>query len=473
MNKLVVGYVRISVKDTGDSVGNQISLIKEYCSVHNLKLDDIYVDDGSSGINFERSAFLKLKSNIERGLISTLIVKDISRLGREAFLSSYYINEYFKQHNVLFITIDDEDINNEMLVNIRSIMNDSYVKDASLKRKSVAINKTFNHEYIGPYPPFGYDIVYSSGLRTLSINEFEANIVKDIFSLTVDGFDLDYIAIYLNNLFLNDLRDFRRKSTTYTWNSKKVRKVLENPVYKGDLVVRKSYKYNYKDKKRKYISPRDYQIIENVFPSIVNKECFLQVNDRLRKYKTHKKKRHESYLENKVICNKCGIYMKFYQRYKNDRREYYFKCPKCLKSILLNKLLMIIKENINCLLSDIDKPLVIDNLQKRFNLYVTEIQKRNTEDINTENLKLREVYIKKYNGFIDQESFKKIKDSIDNKKNILLRNNNIISNYKIQDINKLYENLTSNLNLEKVIRKVYINEKIIIKYCFHKKRTMN
>lgn len=467
MNKLVVGYVRVSVKDTSNSVDNQISLIKEYCGFHNLKLDDIYIDDGSSGINFERSAFLKLKRNIECGLISTLIVKDISRLGREAFLSSYYINEYFKLHNVSFITIDNDDTNNDVLVNIRSIMNDSYVKDASLKRKSVAINKTLKHEYIGPYPPFGYDIVYSLGLRTLSINKWEAKLVKDIFSLTLDGYNGDYISSYLNNLSLSDLKYFNKERNAYAWNSKKVRRILENPVYKGDLVVRKSYKNNYKDKKRKYISPREYQVIENVFPSIVSKELFSQVNSKLKKYKTHKKKRKSTYLEHKIICNKCGIYMKFYQRHKNDRCEYYFKCPKCLKSILLKKLLTIINENINQLLFDVDKQLVINNTLNSFNIYKLENEDKIMDDIIIENLKLKEAYIKKYKGIINIQDFKKIKVAIDNKKNILQKRHDAFSNYEIENIDKLYGLSVNNLDYDKLIKNIYIGRKIIIKYCFH------
>lgn len=467
MNKLVVGYVRVSVKDTSNSVDNQISLIKEYCGFHNLKLDDIYIDDGSSGINFERSAFLKLKRNIECGLISTLIVKDISRLGREVFLSSYYINEYFKIHNVSFITIDSEDTNNDVLVNIRSIMNDSYVKDCSLKRKGVAINKTLKHEYIGPYPPFGYDIVYSSELRTLSINKWEARLVRDIFSLTLDGYNGDYISNYLNNLFLADLKHFSKKRIVYAWNSKKVRRILENPVYKGDLIVRKSYKNNYKDKKRKYISPREYQIIENVFPSIVSKELFSQVNSKLKKYKCHKKKRLNTYLEKKVICNKCRIYMKFYQRHKNDRCEYYFKCPECLKSILLKKMLTIINEHINRLLFDVDKQLVINNVLNTFSIYKLETKDKIMDDIKIENLKLKESYIKKYNGIITQQGFKKIKSAIDNKKKFLLKKHNVFSNYEIENIDNLYDTSVNNLDFEKLIDNIYVDKKIIIKYYFH------
>lgn len=467
MNKFIVGYVRVSVKDNGNSIGNQISLIKDYCNSNNLKLDDIYVDNGISGIDFSREAFLKLKKDIELGLISTVIVKDISRLGRELFLSSYYINEYFKLHNVLLISINNEDTTNKVLVNIHSIMNDYYVKEASLKRRNVAINKTLNHEFIGPYPPFGYDIVYFNGLRTLSINEREASVVKDIFNLNFNGYSLNYIVVYLNNIFLDDLKKKSKKTTTYTWNIKKVRKMLENPVYKGDLVIRKSYKYNYKDKKRKYIRPSDYQIIEDAFPSVVDKELFLQVNNRLKKYKNYKKAKEKVRFANKVFCNKCGNYMKCYQRHKNAKLEYYFKCSKCLKSIILKKILVAIDENISNLMAGVDKQIVINNCSYKIKCYVESIKDNIREQIRVNDLKLKETYIKNYSGEITQQVFKKEKISIDNKRKALLKILDKSTNFKIDDIDILYKNSIDKLVKKELVESIYIDEQIIVKYSFH------
>lgn len=467
LNKFIVGYVRVSVKDNGNSIGNQISLIKDYCNSNNLKLDDIYVDNGISGIDFSREAFLKLKKDIELGLISTVIVKDISRLGRELFLSSYYINEYFKLHNVLLISINNEDTTNRVLVNIHSIMNDYYVKEASLKRRNVAINKTLNHEFIGPYPPFGYDIFYFNGLRTLSINENEASIVKDIFNLNFNGYSLNYIAVYLNNILLDALKVKNKKTATNTWNNRKVRRILENPVYKGDLVVRKSYKYNYKDKKRKYIRPSDYQIIENVFPSIVDKELFLQVNNRLKKYKNYRKAKEKVMFENKVFCNKCGNYMRCYQKHKNNKLEYYFKCSKCLKSIILKKILVAIDENISNLVADVNKRMVINNCFSKIKCYIESIKDSIREKIRVNDLKLKEAYIKNYSGEITQQDFKKVKKSIDNKKKTLLKMFDNVTNFKMDDIDILYKNSIDKLVKKELVESIYIDEQIIVKYSFH------
>ena len=135
--------------DFSSSIYNQLGFIKSYAKSMGLSIDKEYIDDGYSGINFDRPGFEELKEDIEKGLIGVVITKDLSRLGRDFIETAYYISEYFARYNVRYIAINDrfdsdnpDDTNQEIMLSIRSLINDRYVKDASVKRKQVAEAKT-------------------------------------------------------------------------------------------------------------------------------------------------------------------------------------------------------------------------------------------------------------------------------------------------------------------------------------------
>lgn len=148
-NKLVCAYVRISNedldknKDYSVSIYNQLSLIKEYAKRMGLKIDKEYIDDGYSGINFERPGFESLRNDVDDGKVAVIITKDMSRLGREFIETAYYISEYFPKHNVRYISINDnydsEDPNNsqkDLMLAVQSIINDRFIKETSTKLKA-------------------------------------------------------------------------------------------------------------------------------------------------------------------------------------------------------------------------------------------------------------------------------------------------------------------------------------------------
>ncbi|MBR3003283.1 MAG: recombinase family protein [Clostridia bacterium] len=160
-------YIRLSEEDINktqkfsESILNQIQLIEEYAKKNNIQINKKYIDDGYSGINFARPAFEKMLKDIEQKKIDTIITKDFSRLGREFIETSFYITRFFPEHNIRYIAINEDydsiKKNNdakEMMVGIKGIINDRYVKDTSKKIKAVKDQKTEEGYYLGFIAPF-------------------------------------------------------------------------------------------------------------------------------------------------------------------------------------------------------------------------------------------------------------------------------------------------------------------------------
>lgn len=395
---MIVGYIRVSVDNKTDSIQNQILLIKEYAKYNNLNIDKFYIDNGCSGMTFFREGFQELKSDIELKKVDTVIVKDISRLGRDSFETSYYINEFFVINNVKLISLDYT--NDAILINIRSIMNEQYVKDCSIKRKCVAYFKTMNHEFIGPKAPYGYRIDYINNKRTLVIEDSEALIVRDIFNKWIQGYSLAAISDYLNSLPI--------ETNKYSWNSLKLRRMLENVVYKGDLVVRKSETPKKGEKKRKYISKNKYDVILDVFPSIISKDIFELANCNLKRYTNHKKSKKNCIFENLIFCGECNIKMHYYQRYKNNKYEYYYKCLTCSKTIFLSKLNRIIDSVSYELFNCVDKDIVINKAKIKVDYLLKSILCELLSKKENFLKKNKELYMKKNNNDISELEFLKL-----------------------------------------------------------------
>lgn len=366
---MIVGYARISDRNNkSESINNQIDLIKEYCKSNDLKIDKIYIDNGYSGINEDREGLRNLKSDIELGKVTMLIVKDISRIGRDTFNTSYIVNEYLVKYNVTLISLDE--CYDESFINIKSILNEYYVKSASFSRKSTAIMKTLNKEFIGVYAPFGYKVAIVDNRRTLVINECEASVVRLIFDLRLKGYEIGDVGSYLKRYISSLTAEYTANVRKRTWNYQSLYKTLKNVVYKGDLVVRKSKKDDYHEKVRKYISKRDLEVIPNVFPAIVSEDIFNRVNTCMKSYESHKRIREESYLKDKVFCSNCLSDMRYYQRHKRDKYECYFKCLKCNKTILLSKLNLIVEGEKDKLIKNILKNNVIDMVLRKMRSFI-------------------------------------------------------------------------------------------------------
>ena len=290
MIKLICLYARVSKDDNNidsysSSITNQINYIKTFAKENKMKIDKEYIDDGYSGGNFDRPSFKKLENDIKNNIVNTLIVKDMSRLGRNFLENIYYINIFFNEYNVRFISINENfdtfsnsDFYNNFFLKIRSIYNESYIKDISLKRKQISDLKVLNGEYIAPYAPYGYVIKHVNNKRVLDIDLNTSNIVKIIYDKIIEGKSKNEICSYLNKNNIPTPIFYIKKSTNNNWNNNMIYKIIRNRIYLGELVIKKTYKKDFKDKKRYCIGYNNYKTIKNCHPAIISEYIFNLAN---------------------------------------------------------------------------------------------------------------------------------------------------------------------------------------------------
>ncbi len=203
MNNYIAGlYIRLSKEDenkkdiNSESVENQINLLREYAFSNNYFVYDTYIDDGYTGTNFNRPSFMRLIKDIEDKKINMVIVKDLSRFGRDYILTGYYLEMFFPSKNIRFISILDnyDSINNiNEYIPFKSIINDMYSRDNSKKIKAALRIKQQMGKWVGGTTPFGY-VQDPKDKNHLIINKEESVIVKKIYSLFLKGYSLTKIS---------------------------------------------------------------------------------------------------------------------------------------------------------------------------------------------------------------------------------------------------------------------------------------
>lgn len=433
-NRLTVAYVRLSqedmnkLKDFSESIYNQIGLIKSYAKSMGLKIDKEYIDDGFSGTNFDRPGFEKLIEDIEKGIVGVIITKDMSRLGRNFIETAYYISEYFPKHGVRYIAINDEfdseNPNNseqEIMLGFKSLINDRYVKDSSVKRKQIAEAKTSEGQFIGFIAPYGYKVVKQDGKRTLEIDEYAAGIVKRIFTEIASGKTRQEVADGLNKdkiippvLYMN-MTPSKNKKYYYDWSDKVIYRILKNKTYTGKIVKRKSSKNSYLQKKREVIPIRDRETIDNCHPVIITEQLFNEANDKLLVMKRKEKNDYCGLFSNLVICGECGRTMTACRRSDRANVKYFFSCTKVVdrkpcpnRTVADSKLRTVIISTLQEIIEDyVSEEEVITQATKnlikseRPNLKISHLK----EDIELHNKNIRNLYLQKTKGEITLEQF--------------------------------------------------------------------
>ena len=435
--RLTVAYVRLSQEEFGKdkefstSIYNQLGFIKSFATTMGLSVDKEYIDDGYSGTNFDRPGFEQLKEDIENGLVGVILTKDMSRLGRNFLETAYYMSEYFPKKNVRYISINDqydssnpEDMTQDVLLGIRSLINDRYVKDVSVKRKQVADAKTNEGQFIGFQAPYGYKIVKEDRKRTLEIDEYAANIVKRIFTEIASGKTRAEVAEMLNQekvvppmLYLK-MTPSKKKKYFYDWSAPVIYRILKNQTYTGRIVKRKSSKKDYHQKKRDVIPIRDRETIENCHPAIITDELFESANNRLKQMKRKIKNNYNGLFAGLVVCGECGRIMTPCHINRPDRKvkeQYYFQCTKVVdrvpcksRNIAESKLRAIITDTLNEIIDNyVDEKEIVDQATKRLlrkerpNLKISNLK----SDIDLHNNNIRNLYLKKTKGEISLDEF--------------------------------------------------------------------
>lgn len=319
-------YTRLSHDDerTGDSasIENQKAMLCNYVKEQQWNLIEIYADDGYTGTNFERPAFNQMITDAKHGKINTILCKDLSRFGRDYIEIGKYTDYLFPTIGCRFIALHDgvDTItnNNEMLMIFKNVMNDLYAKDTSDKIKAVRQNAYKQGQYIGAYPPYGYQ-KNPKNTHQLIIDERVASNVKLIFSLRAKGYGFRRIASHLNEMKIKSPRDYyydrigeiNPQYQNHFWNDVTIRKLLRNEVYIGNLVQNKTGHVSYKNKQM-IAKPEDEWIrVDNTHEAIIDKEMWEQtVEVDQKNTKARSNKAGElSLFSGLVYCSDCGFAM--------------------------------------------------------------------------------------------------------------------------------------------------------------------
>lgn len=377
-----------------NSISNQKVLIDKYISnKQDLKLVDYYIDDGYSGTNFNRPAFKKLLRNIINKNINAIIIKDLSRLGRNHIEVDNYLENIFPMINVRFISIienidsyeNPESLDN-YIVPIKNLMNDAYAKDISKKVKSVLKTKKVNGEFVGAFAPYGYKKSPEDNHKFVRDME-AAYYVLFIFNSILKGKSPSEIANELNKRNImtpaiykkEKILDQCRDNINEKWNAKMINRILKNRTYTGDLIQGKKKVESYKIHKLIDANKDEWIITKNHHEPIISEEKFNQVqeiieNSNARINKDGKVDLFYGYLK----CGDCGS--KFKKSGEYYYCESYARYKKCTKhSINRNKLINKVEENIkrknkkikeldrNILLQLIDNIIIFDNKNIKIN----------------------------------------------------------------------------------------------------------
>ena len=343
-------YCRLSSDDgdnaESDSIKNQRELITYYLKKEDdLKIVDYYVDDGISGTSFNRPGFKRMFNDIVNGKINTVIVKDLSRFGRNYIDVGNYLEQIFPIYNIRFIAINDnvdsfkdpKSINN-VVVPFKNIMNDEYARDISNKVRSVLLTKSKNGEFVGGTTPYGYK-KDPKDIHHLIIDEDEAKNVRLIYKMALNGAGVLKICKYLNNNNILCRKEIQRRNkyqislestieeSRYKWSKTTVSNVLTNETYIGNLVYNRTGTINYKNHKQVAKPKEEWIIVQGTHEGIVNKEEFEKVRTLIDERKCNRKEPSKpSIFGWKIKCADCGHAMCRMEDFRGKRSCSNFYC---------------------------------------------------------------------------------------------------------------------------------------------------
>ena len=334
-------YIRLSKEDESEgpsqSVQNQESLLREFVQQHRLSVYDTYVDDGWSGTNFDRPSFQRMIADIEAKKVNMVITKDLSRLGRDYIMTGHYMERYFPEHRVRYISLlDGIDTGVDSTANditpFRAIMNDMYAKDISKKIKSVKRDKQRKGQFIGGKPVYGYKM-HPTEKNKIVIDEEVAPVVRRIFALALSGMSCRNIATLLNQegvptpATYANLPVARPGPYTGLWSSERISDMLQNETYIGNMVQGRSVKISYKSKKCLKQDPANWVVVEGTHEPLVDAETFRKVRLLVNSRKHTRSRTYDFLLKGLIFCHECGYPLAVLNR-KNARGEdvLYFVC---------------------------------------------------------------------------------------------------------------------------------------------------
>lgn len=337
-------YCRLSRDDGMDgdsnSVANQKRLLSQKAKEMSLSNTKYYVDDGYTGTNFNRPGFQQMLSDIEMGFVSAVMVKDLSRLGRDYVSVGNYTDSYFPDHGIRFIAVNDSIDSEEgesEIAPFKNILNEMYARDISKKIRSSHRLRGNMGEPLSQ-PPYGYQ-KSSENKKKWIIDPEAAEIVKSIFKMCLDGKGNETIARVLQEQkVLVPMAYWQSKGlprggkktqpNPYRWCKTTVQKILSQQEYCGDVINFKTYSKSFKNKRRYDNDPENWMIFKDVHEAIIAREDFEKVQTRIAKTKRRAPKPHngqKSMFADLLFCGDCHTKLRYHTNTIN-KDIHYFVC---------------------------------------------------------------------------------------------------------------------------------------------------
>ena len=345
-NETIIGitalYCRLSRDDGAEgesnSIANQKKLLAKYAKEHGFTNTKFYVDDGYTGTNFNRPGFQQMLEDMEMGYISTVIVKDSSRFGRNYLEVGQYTDYYFPEHNIRFIAINDcidSENGEDDFSAFRNVMNEMYAKDISRKVRSSHRLRGNAGEPLAP-PPYGY-VKDPENKKKWIIDPDAAEIVRRIFRLCIEGNGNETIArILQDDKVLVPQAYWQSKGMSrggkktqpnpYKWCKTTIAKMLEQQEYCGDIINFKSYSKSFRNKTRVENPKENWAIFKDVHEPIIDRETWERVQELTKNSKRRKPKNEnvkKSIFTNLLYCGDCGHKLWFNINKQNPSIRFY------------------------------------------------------------------------------------------------------------------------------------------------------
>ncbi|WP_304584804.1 recombinase family protein [Acutalibacter muris] len=337
-------YIRLSVEfngKRGDSLETQRQIMEAYIALcPDIEIAGVYTDNGTTGRTFERPAFQQMLSDVEAGKINCIVVKDLSRLGRNTIDTGFYIEKYFPLHGVRFISVNDqfdsedsENSGSHLIVPLKNMINEAYAADISRKVRSQLRQAMQEGRFVGSRPPYGY-LKDPQNCHKLVVNPDTAPVVQQIFKWAADGVSKSRIVLNLNEkgilspgyyLASIGLITNTKLMGSGVWQTRTLDVILIDEVYLGDMVQGKTKTIGHR---QVVADPSEWVVVRGTHEPLVSRELFAQVQaSRERMAERYTRTTKEPYsiniLKGRVFCGGCG---KNLHRQRHHMGYYIYHC---------------------------------------------------------------------------------------------------------------------------------------------------
>ncbi|MEF9942181.1 MAG: recombinase family protein [Lachnospiraceae bacterium] len=507
----VAVYIRLSKEDgdkeESDSVGNQRKIITEYLEKNpECIIQEMYIDDGYTGINFKRPAFQRMIADIEAGIINCVIVKDLSRFGRDYIETGRYLERYFPELKVRFISltdgIDSRKKEYDMLLPIKNIFNEQYARDISKKVQTTIVAKQKAGEFIGSFASYGYK-KSELNKNKLVVDTYAAEVVRTIYSFYIKGYTKQQIAKMLDEDGILCPTEYKKvsglnyrnnrctRSMSY-WSYSTINSILHHEIYIGNMV--QGTKHQRMRSKQYNVERENWKIVADTHEAIIDKETWEKVQILLKKgTRGQNVELNSNIFAGFVTCGTCGRAMvattwkradgsrgcTFYcGTYKRSGTEF---CTahkisiKIIEDIVINDMKMIIKkiDNLNELIKNEDKTI------SRGRKITEKKEKKELERVK----RLKQAIYEDYKeGIINKQEFDTYYESYQRKETLYTKQIQVLDKIKKESMEKdvfkstWVKRLLENKDIEKLDREcviemidqivIYEHHQIKIRYKF-------